>query len=213
MIRPFLISSKETAQALEHLSAVDDRLATVIKTVGKFKIRACQDAFESLGEAIIYQQLAGSAAEAIYGRFIEIYHGTFPKPTELLATDLCKLRATGLSARKIEYLKDLASYVSDNRMKLDSLPSMTDEEVVKQLVQVKGVGRWTAEMFLIFCLRRPDVLPVGDLGLQKAMQKIYSLPDLPLPDMMYHIARVWRPYRSIATWYLWKSLGQFKAIG
>lgn len=189
MIRPFLISRKETAQALEHLSAVDDRLATVIKTVGKYKIRARQGAFESLVEAIIYQQLAGNAAEAIYGRFIEIYHGTFPKPTELLATDLCKLRVAGLSARKIEYLKDLASYVSDNRLKLDSLPSMTDE-VVKQLVQVKGVGRWTAEMFLIFCLRRPDVLPVGDLGLQKAMQKIYSLPDLPLPDTMYRIAGV-----------------------
>jgi DNA-3-methyladenine glycosylase II len=212
MIRPFLISRKETAQALEHLSAVDDRLATVIKTVGKYKIRARQGAFESLVEAIIYQQLAGNAAEAIYGRFIEIYHGTFPKPTELLATDLCKLRVAGLSARKIEYLKDLASYVSDNRLKLDSLPSMTDE-VVKQLVQVKGVGRWTAEMFLIFCLRRPDVLPVGDLGLQKAMQKIYSLPDLPLPDTMYRIAKVWRPYRSIATWYLWKSFTQFKAIG
>ena len=133
ILRPFLISPKETARALEHLSAVDDRLAKVIQTVGKYKIRARQDAFESLVEAIIYQQLAGSAAGAIHGRFIEIYRGTFPKPTDLLATDLRKLRAAGLSARKIEYLRDLALNVSDNRLKIELLPSMTDKEVVEQL--------------------------------------------------------------------------------
>lgn len=209
----YSISRKEIANALDHLSAADNRLAGVIDRVGIYKIKARQDPFQSLVEAIIYQQLAGKAADAIYGRFVKIYYGTFPKPAQLLATDVSKLRASGLSTRKIEYLKDLSEHVLDNRLKLDLLSLMTDEEIVEQLVQVKGIGRWTAEMFLIFCLRRPDVLPVGDLGLRKAMQKIYSLSDLPLPKTMYGIAEAWRPYRSIATWYLWKSLEQFKGIG
>jgi DNA-3-methyladenine glycosylase II len=103
--------------------------------------------------------------------------------------------------------------VSDGRLKLDLLASMPDDQVVEQLVQVKGIGPWTAEMFLIFCLGRPDVLPVGDLGLRRAMQKTYSLSELPLAAAMQNIAQPWKPYRSIATWYLWKSLEQFKGIG
>jgi DNA-3-methyladenine glycosylase II len=123
------------------------------------------------------------------------------------------LRDSGLSARKIEYLKDLASRVSDGRLKLALLPKLPDEQVIEQLVQVKGIGRWTAEMFLIFCLGRQDVLPVGDLGLRKAMQKAYLLGELPSPATMSDIAQVWKPYCSIATWYLWKSLEKFKGIG
>ncbi len=201
------------AKAERHLSAADPRLATIISSVGRCEIKMRDGPFQSLVEAIIYQQLAGAAADAIYGRFLKIYRGRFPSPGRLIATGDEKLRAAGLSARKAEYLKDLARHIADGRIKPRLLRSMTDEQVVEQLVKVKGIGRWTAEMFLIFCLGRPDVLPVGDLGLRKAIQKTYSLEDLPSEQVMKEIARTWRPYRSIATWYLWKSLEKFKGIG
>jgi DNA-3-methyladenine glycosylase II len=180
--------------------------------VGAYEIKLRKDPFQSLVEAIIYQQLAGSAADAIYGRFVKIY-GRFPRPEHLLATLDSRLRAAGLSARKIEYPKDLASRVSDGRLKLNLLQEMTYEQVVEQLVQVKGIGRWTAKMFLIFCLGRPDVLPVGDHGLRRAMQKAYSLAELPSPASMRDIAQLWKPYSRVATWYMWKSLEKFKGIG
>lgn len=197
---------------MAHLTATDGRLAAIIKSVGTCRIEMRKDPFQSLVQAIIYQQLAGSAADAIYGRFVKIY-GRFPRPAQLLTTNDAKLRAAGLSRRKIEYLQDLAARVSDGRLKLAQLPKMTDEQVVEQLEQVKGIGRWTAEMFLIFCLGRPDVLPVGDLGLRRAMQKAYSLADLPSPEDMHSIAKPWKPYCSVGTWYMWKSLEKFKGIG
>lgn len=204
--------AREMTDVMKHLTVADVRLAAIIKSVGAYEIKLRKDPFQSLVEAIIYQQLAGSAADAIYRRFVKIY-GRFPRPTQLLATKDFKLRDAGLSARKIEYLKDLASRVSDGRLKLTLLPKLPDEQVIEQLVQVKGIGRWTAEMFLIFCLGRQDVLPVGDLGLRKAMQKAYLLGELPSPETMNDIAQVWKPYCSIATWYLWKSLEKFKGIG
>ena len=204
--------AKEMTDVMKHLTVADVRLAAIIKSVGAYEIKLRKDPFQSLVEAIIYQQLAGSAADAIYRRFVKIY-GRFPRPAQLLATKDFKLRDAGLSARKIEYLKDLASRVSDGRLKLTLLPKLPDEQVIEQLVQVKGIGRWTAEMFLIFCLGRQDVLPVGDLGLRKAMQKAYLLGELPSPATMSDIAQVWKPYCSIATWYLWKSLEKFKGIG
>ncbi|MGI0049904.1 MAG: DNA-3-methyladenine glycosylase family protein [Nitrososphaera sp.] len=206
------VLDRKVSKALRHLAVSDARLAAIIKSVGRYEIELRRDPFQSLVEAIIYQQLAGSAADAIYGRFVKIY-GRFPRPPQLLATRDTRLRAAGLSARKIEYLKDLASRVSDGQLKLRLLAEMPDEQVIEQLDQVKGIGRWTAEMFLIFCLGRPDVLPVGDLGLRKAMQKVYSLAELPSPENMRNIAQPWKPYCSIATWYLWKSLEKFKGIG
>lgn len=204
-------SNNKVADALKHLAVADVKLAAIIKSVGACEIKMRKDPFQSLVEAIIYQQLAGIAADAIYSRFVKIY-GRFPRPSQMLATKDTKLRTTGLSGRKIEYLKDLASRVSDGRLKLGLLPEMADEQVIEQLVQVKGIGRWTAEMFMIFCLGRQDVLPVGDLGLRKAMQKTYLLDDLPSPENMREIARPWKPYCSIATWYMWKSLEKFKGI-
>jgi len=198
-------------EALKHLLVADPRLATIIKSVGAYEIKLRKDPFRSLVEAIIYQQLAGSAADAIYSRFVKIY-GRFPRPTRLLSTPDSKLRVAGLSGRKIEYLMDLASRASDGRLKLARLPKLPDDQVIEQLVEVKGIGRWTAEMFLIFCLGRQDVLPVGDLGLRKAMQKTYSLAELPSPESMHNIALPWKPYCSVATWYLWKSLEKFKGI-
>lgn len=206
------VLDRQVAEALKHLAVADARLAAIIKSVGAYKIELRSDPFRSLVEAIIYQQLAGSAADAIYGRFVKIY-GRFPKPKQLLATKDTRLRAVGLSARKIEYLKDLALCVSDGRLKLSRLREMSDEQVIEQLDQVRGIGRWTAEMFLIFCLGRQDVLPIDDLGLRKAIQKAYSLAELPSPENMRNIAQPWKPYSSIATWYLWKSLEKFKGIG
>lgn len=194
------------------MTVADARLAIIIKSVGDYEIELRKDPFRSLVEAIIYQQLAGSAADAIYRRFVKIYD-RFPRPAKLLATKDSELRAAGLSGRKIEYLKDLSARVSDGRLDLAQLPRLSDEQVIEQLVQVKGIGRWTAEMFLIFCLGRQDVLPVGDLGLRKAIQKTYSLEELPSPAIMCNIAHPWKPYCSIATWYLWKSLDTFKGIG
>jgi DNA-3-methyladenine glycosylase II len=175
------------------------RLAKIIQTVGKYNIKMHRDPFRSLLEVIIYQQLAGSAAYAMYGRFLKIY-GRFPRPEQLLATHDAKLRAAaGLSTRKIEHLKDLSARVSDGWLKLDLLPLIADEEVMEHLVQVNGIGRWTAEMFLIFCLGRPDILPVGNLGLRKAIQKAYSLSELPSPAAIRNIAKAWKPYCSVVS--------------
>lgn len=197
---------------IEHLSLADRRLARVIESVGKYDIKLRREPFRSLVEAIIYQQLAGRAADTIYARFLKIYGGKFPAPERILATDAGMLRAAGLSGRKIEYIMDLSSRVAAGKLQLGLLRSMDDEQVVEQLVEVKGIGRWTAEMFLIFCLGRQDVLPAGDLGLRKAMQKVYSLAELPEPEEMQKIAQGWKPYSSVATWYLWRSLEKFKGI-
>ena len=203
--------TKNETEILKHLAA-DPHLAKIIKGVGSYEIKIRADAFRSLVEAIIYQQLAGNAADAIYSRFIKI-HGRFPEVAKLLATPDSALRAAGLSSRKIEYIKDLSSKVAGGQLKLSLLREMDDEQVIEHLLQVKGIGRWTAEMFLIFCLGREDVLPVGDLGLRKAMQKTYRLRQLPSPEGMQKIAQLWKPYRSVGTWYMWKSLDKFKSIG
>jgi len=136
-----------------------------------------------------------------------------PTPIQILSSPDTELKSkVGLSSKKIEYLKDLSSKIEDGRLNLDILSSMI-EEVISTLQQVKGTGRWTAEMFLIFCIGRQDILTLTDLGIRKAMQKLYSLPELPKPLAMLAIAQPWKPYRSIATWYLWKSLSNFTSIG
>lgn len=196
-----------------HLSAADARLGKIIRSVGDYSIVSGGEPFQALVEAIMYQQLAGSAADAIHGRFMKVYNERFPAPARLLKTPVERLRAVGLSGRKTEYIRDLASRVHSGSIDLAGLARMADDQVVEKLSEVKGIGRWTAEMFLIFCLGRPDVLPVGDLGLRRAMQKVYSLRALPEPERMEKIALPWRPYRSVATWYLWKSLDKFKTIG
>lgn len=201
------------SKALRHLSKRDPKLGLIIKSVGDYSIGRRPEPFRSLVEAIIYQQLAVRAADTIYGRFLKIYRGRFPRPQRILATSQTDLRAAGLSRQKIAYIMDLADRVSDGRLGLDQLSEMDDSAVIEQLVQVKGIGRWTADMFLIFCLGRPDVLPVGDLGLRRAMMITYGLPELPLPPEMAEIASSWKPYCSVATWYMWKSLEKFKGIG
>ena len=199
--------------AIQYLCKVDNNLEKIIKIVGKYSIKIRNDPFQSLIESIIYQQLAGKAANAIYNRFINYYDNKQITPARILNSPNDNLKKVGLSNRKIDYVKDLASHVYDGRINLEELPTMNDEEIINKLVNVKGIGRWTSEMFLIFSLGRQDVLPVTDLGVRKAIQKVYSLSELPKPNTMMEIAEPWRPHRSIATWYLWKSLSNFNTIG
>jgi len=191
----------------------DPKLAKIIKRVGKYQIKLTRNRYESLVEAIITQQLAGPAAKSISKRFRGLYKSRFPKPIDAIKTSDAKLRKTGLSGMKIKYIKELSKKIESKELKLNSLSKFSDEEIVSELTQVKGIGRWTAEMFLIFTLGRQDILPVGDLGLKKGIQLLYSMPDLPKEEIMQEIAEPWRPYRTVATWYLWKSLQKFDTIG
>ena len=191
----------------------DPKLARIIKVVGEYQITTTSNHYESLIEAIITQQLAGAAAKAISKRFRGLYGKRFPKPADVLKTSDSKLRKTGLSGMKVKYIKDLSKNIESKKLKLRSLSKLSDDEIVEQLIQVKGIGRWTAEMFLIFSLGRMDVLPVGDLGLKKGVQLLNSSTKLPTPDEIEELAEKWRPYRTVATWYLWKSLQKFDTIG
>jgi len=198
----------------DYLSQKDLKLASIIRSIGDYSIKMHSDPFESLIQSIVYQQLSGKAANAIYNRFLNYYGCTVPTPQQIISTPSETLRdKIGLSFKKIEYIKDLSSRISDGRLNLSLLSGMTDDEIVSELIQVKGIGRWTAEMFLIFCLGREDVMPIGDLGIRKAIQILYNLPQIPTPSSMLAISLPWKPYRSIATWYLWKSLDNFGSIG
>ena len=199
---------------VRYLCETDFRLGEVIRSVGKYSIKTANDPFLSLIRSIISQQLAERVANVIYGRFLEYYNNVSHIPEQILLTpDNILKTKVGLSSKKIEYIKDLSTRVIDRRLNLALTSEMSDDEIVNQLIQVKGIGKWTAEMFLIFCLGRPDIFPVGDLGVRKAIQKLYTLPELPIPSTMLAIAQPWKPYRSIATWYLWKSLSKFNSIG
>ena len=199
---------------VRYLCQTDFRLGEVIRSVGKYSIKTTNDPFLSLTRSIISQQLAERVANVIYGRFLGYYNNISPRPEQILLTpDNILKTKIGLSGKKIEYIKDLSARVIDRKLNLALTSEMTDDEIVNELIQVKGIGKWTAEMFLIFCLGRPDIFPVGDLGVRKAIQKVYTLPDLPTPSTMLAISQPWKPYRSIATWYLWKSLSNFNSIG
>lgn len=192
--------------ALNHLRK-DRKLAKIIDRVGEFNLALTKNPYQSLVEAIITQQLSGKAADSISTRFRAIY-GRFPKPADVMETSNAKLRKAGLSYMKVSYIKDLSKKVESKEIRLACMKNLTDEEIIVQLTQVKGIGRWTAEMFLIFSLGRLDVLPVGDLGLKKGIQRLYSLEELPEKEQMERIAEKWKPYRSVATWYLWRSLDE-----
>jgi DNA-3-methyladenine glycosylase II len=161
--------------------------------------------FQALTRAIIAQQLSTKAAATIEGRFSALFGGKHT-PRAVSAVSDAELRAVGLSGQKVAYVRDLSARVLDGSLVLDTLGALSDDEVVEALTAVKGIGRWTAEMFLMFRLQRPDVLPVGDLGIVKAVQRAYGLRKVPSPDRLTKIGERWRPYRSIACWYLWASL-------
>jgi DNA-3-methyladenine glycosylase II len=196
-----------TRRALRHLRQTDPILARLIAQVGKcgYQLRADGAHFDHLVRAIVYQQLAGKAAATIHARVKEIYGGRAPTPAELAATSSARLRRAGLSRQKLSYLKDLARRVASGRLSLDGLEGASDEAVIEALTAIRGVGTWTAQMFLMFRLGRLDVLPVLDLGIQKGMRHAFGLRRMPRPAQMERIAADWRPYRSVACWYLWRA--------
>jgi len=167
--------------------------------------RQHSDPFKALARAIVGQQLSARAAATIFSRF-EALFDAFPTPAQVLAVPDDRLRSVGLSSQKLGYLRDLCRRIVEGELPLDVLDRMDDEAVIENLTQVRGVGRWTAEMFLIFRLQRPDVLPVGDLGIVRAVQRAYKLRKAPSPARLTRIGEAWRPYRSVACWYLWASL-------
>ena len=195
----------------EGLSRMDSRMAELIQRLGPCRLQPRPDAFSILCQSIISQQLASKAADCICGRFLARYDSQ-PEPEKVLATTVEELRSLGLSARKVEYIQDLAHKILDGTVtpeKYDDPDApMSDAAIVKQLTAVKGIGVWTAEIFLMFALCRPDVFPVDDLGLRKGMQRLENLPELPDKATMETLSRQWQPYRTLAGWYLWQMLAK-----
>ena len=192
-------------KAINHLKKSDPVLSAIIERVGACRMEFGPPEFHSLAEAIVYQQLNGKAAVTIFKRFATLA-GDPVTPEGILKLTDAELRSVGLSKQKSSYLKDMAQRASRGELDFSRLPEMSDDDVIKHLTQVKGVGVWTAHMFLMFTLRRPNVLPTGDYGIQLAIKKYYKKRKMPRPEQMEKIAKAWEPYRSVACWYLWRSL-------
>ncbi len=186
-------------------------MAALVRRIGPLERGARRrgrpdDAYGVLVRTIVGQQLSTKAARSIYNRLAAIFGERPPTPEELLAADEDELRAAGLSRPKIRYLRDLASHVLTGEVDFDSMHALSDEEVSARITAVKGLGQWSADMFLMFHLSRPDVLPVGDLGIRRAVERAYELPEMPDPDALRILAEPWRPHRTLASFYLWESL-------
>lgn len=202
------MTPEDYARARRILLRRDPVLAVLIRRHGQCGLAAAQraDHFSALVRAITGQQLSTKAATTIYNRLVALTPGGVLTPGALTTLSDEQLRSVGFSRQKASYIRDLAARVSSGALDLSALESMEDEAVIKALVQVKGIGRWSAEMFLMFRLHRPDVLPVDDLGIVNAIQRVYRLRKKPRPDRIRKIGESWRPYRSVASWYLWRSL-------
>ena len=203
---------RDYTSARRHLMRRDPVLGTVIKQVGACRLGHGpeQPPFVALAYSIASQQLSTKAADTIFGRFCDLFPDRVPDPSKLVTMDADAIRAVGFSRPKAGFLKDLAAHVVEKRLPLESLHALSDEEVFRTLTAVKGIGPWTAEVFLIFRLGRMDVFPADDLGLVKAVQRTYGLRKRPSRDRLMKIAEPWRPYRSVAAWYLWRSLSMLE---
>ena len=198
-------------EAVEHLRGADDTLRSIIDERGPLELEARvrgrpADAYGALLRSIVGQQLSTKAARSIYLRVVDLFGGETPSPQQLLDADPDALRACGLSGAKVRYVRSLAEHVLSGELELERLPDLGDEEVTREVTAVKGLGQWTADMFLIFHLGRPDVLPVGDLGVRRAVERAYGLEGLPSAPELEALGERWRPYRSLASLYLWRSL-------
>jgi DNA-3-methyladenine glycosylase II len=192
-------------KAINHLKKCDPVLAGIIESIGPCRIEFGEPTFASLAEAIVYQQLNGKAALTIFNRFADLA-GRPLMPEGILKLTEAEMRSAGLSKQKLSYIRSLAELTARGEVEFHRFPDMSDEKVIEELTRVKGVGTWTAQMFLMFTLRRMDVLPTGDFGIQMAMRKLYRKRKMPKPPMMEKIAKPWSPYRTVACWYLWKSM-------
>jgi DNA-3-methyladenine glycosylase II len=198
-------------EADQQLRAADSRIGRLIDDGGPIdperdRRGSRPDAYEALIRAIVGQQLSTKAARTIWARVLELFDGKTPSPEQVIAADPEALRGAGLSWSKVSYVRDLAERVADGELDLDRLPELPDEEVIEELTAIKGIGQWTAEMFLIFHLGRPDVVSTGDLGIRKAAQIAYGLDEMPAPAELERMAEKWRPHRTLACLYLWRSL-------
>ena len=198
---------KELEAGVEHIRTVDVRLAPLVERFGSPTFRPHTHYYQELVESIISQQLNVKAAATILKRFIDLF-GHFPTPVEILEKDFDELRGVGLSGQKTGYIRDLAQHVIEGKVAFDHLDSLTNEEIVTELTDVKGIGEWTVHMFLMFCMGRLDVLAYGDLGIRSGIMRLYELGELPDKKTVEEIARQynWRPYASVACWYVWKAL-------
>jgi DNA-3-methyladenine glycosylase II len=195
-------------KAMAHLRTVDPVMARVIERVGPITLTPRSEGthFDILIRSIVYQQLSGKAAATIHGRVRNLLIGDQPLPEQIIALDHDVLRGAGLSNQKARYVKNLAQHVLDGTLPVESLHELTDDEIIAALTQVKGIGRWSAQMFLMFRLLRPDVLPDLDLGVQKGIQRAYGLRKLPIPKKVMQIGAKWAPYRTLGAWYMWRVL-------
>jgi DNA-3-methyladenine glycosylase II len=205
------VDAQGLSEADQHLRSVDHVMRRIIDERGPIdpvtdRRGSRPDPYQALARAIVGQQLSTKAARSIWERLVEILGGTFPEPSGLLAVDAEAIRGAGLSRSKVNFLRDLAERVEDGRLDLKRLMELPDEDVVATLTEIKGVGPWTAEMFLIFHLGRPDVMSAGDLGIRRSVQIEYGLDELPGPTDLERIAEPWRPHRTLACLYLWRSL-------
>jgi len=208
------INAAVAKKAAHELAGRDAKLRPVIERAGICTIRPHGNYYQELVDAIISQQLSVHAARAIEARFRDLFGGEFPGPEQILTKDVETLRGLGFSRAKAAYVLDLAQHVADGRVKFDHLDALSNDEVVAELTAVKGIGTWTAHMFLMFCMGRSDVLPVGDLGIRNGIRKLYGFADAPTPDEITTLAAKnnWHPYESIASWYVWQSLDNAPAI-
>jgi DNA-3-methyladenine glycosylase II len=193
-------------RAIQHLKKTDPVLGAIIDRVGAYKIEYREPVFQTLVRSIVYQQLNGKAALTIFNRLAVAAKADPLTPESILKLRPQRMRTLGLSQQKLSYIRELARLTKSGEIDFELCATLEDAHVVEHLTRVKGVGVWTVHMFLIFALRRPNVLPTGDLGVRAAMKKAYNLPDLPKPGDMERIAAAWHPYCSVAAWYLWRSL-------
>lgn len=199
-------------KALNHLKKSDPVMRGIIESVGKYAIEYREPVFQTLVRSIVYQQLSGKAALTIFNRVAEACRVDPITPESILKLRPARMRKLGLSGQKMMYIRELARMTRDGEVDFDRCRTIEDAEVIEHLTRVKGIGVWTVQMFLIFALQRHDVLPTGDLGVRAAMKKAYGLEELPKPDEMERIAAAWRPYCSVASWYLWRSLDNVGAM-
>jgi DNA-3-methyladenine glycosylase II len=207
--KPSALSSEGYARARRFLMRKDPVLGAAIKSIGACGMadRQRKDHLSALVSAIVSQQLSTKAAATIFGRFVALFPDNhIPDAASIAAQSDAALRAVGLSGQKVSYMRDLSARLMDGRLRLDELETLPDDQVIERLVAVKGFGRWTAEMFLMFRLHRPDVLPAGDLGIVVAIQRLYRLRKRPDAKRVLKIGEAWSPYRSVASWYLWQTL-------
>ena len=190
---------------VEHLRRADPVLAGIIGRVGPYRLKTMEASFHGLARSIVYQQLSGKAAGTIFGRLVAATSDPLT-PHAVLRLGVPELRQLGLSQQKASYVRDLAERTARGEVNFTALPSLPDEEIIRVLTAVKGIGIWTVQMYLIFALERPNVLPVADLGIRAAIKKAYRTRQLPKPERIEKIARPWHPHCSVASWYLWRSL-------